>query len=154
MKNNISIKLKAIFLLIVFALNTVVGFACAMGHLVTVTHSHGNDALPHQHGSDASHHHGSGHHHHGTEALTHTGPAEKEKGGCCSDEVVKFQHIEKNLTQNVKVGYDAPVFFLIKNSFFNTCIFKAYQPAPQKSIASFFHPPPPDILIAIQRFQI
>lgn len=31
MKSTISIKIKAAFLLVVFALNTVVGFACSLG---------------------------------------------------------------------------------------------------------------------------
>ena len=50
MKKNSSIQLKAAFLLIVFALNTVLGFACSMGLDMGYNKSHhGGISLAHFH---------------------------------------------------------------------------------------------------------
>ena len=113
MKRNISIKLKAALFLIVFSMNTLISFACAMGVELgfnsqhhdeeeateTTVHLHA-DGKKHQHHDEVTKHH-------------QDSKEDSEKTGCCNDGVIKFQ-------------------FTI----------------------DFFHPPPPDIRILIQSFQI
>ena len=60
MKKNISIQLKAAFLLIVFGLNTMVGFACAIGVDMgfNTTNHHDEEATEvHQHADGSKHDH-------------------------------------------------------------------------------------------------
>ncbi len=53
MKRNISIKLKAAFLIIVFGMNTVIGFVCAMGvNMGYNVHHHESEEMEHH---DAMH---------------------------------------------------------------------------------------------------
>ena len=183
MKGNISIQLKAAFLITVFSINTVIGFVCAMGVNMGFNskHHHGDDkeametAVPvngkeHQrHDEESIHHHdvdeeatetsvhvdGKEHQHHDEETKHHHDSKEdSEKGGCCNDGVIKFQNLEKNLNQNNTPVIYAHVFATILSDFWNVNIFNCAKALAQQYKASVFHPPPTDILIAIQRFQI
>ena len=142
MNRNTSIRLKAASLVIVFSLNTIVGFACAMGVNMgfNTTHHHDHET------DDVTVAAGTKKHHHDSKETA-------EKGGCCNDKVINFQNLDKRLSQNANVAINAPVFVAILRSFFGIDIFKPAQKTPQRHFA-FFHPPPPDILIVIQRFQI
>jgi len=163
MKRNISIQLKAAFLLTVFALNTVVGLACAIGldmsfntkhhdeeqKIKTPIHVH-SDGHKHEHNKVANKHK----HDHGNEAnkRNHEEKKAPEKDGCCTDEVVKFQNVEKNLTP--KTNIDAPSFVAIVSTFIGIDLYNITKAFPPKKIVRFFYPPPPDILISIQKFQV
>jgi len=163
MKRNSSIQLKAAFLLIVFAMNTVVGLACAVGvdmsfntkhhdeeqEIKTPVHVHAN-GHKHEHKKEAGKHK----HEHGNEANKHKHVEKKApaKEGCCTDEVVKFQNVEKNLA--AKIVIDAPAFVAILSTFPGINLYNITKAFPQKSIVPFFYPPPPDILISIQKFQV
>ncbi len=154
MKKNISIQLKAAVLLIVFGLNTIVGFACGIGidmgfnsthheeEKATVNHVHDN-------GKSDDHYNPSANHQHEAKKAD-----SKEKKGCCNDEVQKLQSLDKALNQNAKTAIDAPVFAAIISTFLGIDIFNSAKAYPPKYIARFFYPPPPDIRIAIQSFQI
>ena len=152
MKRNISIQFKAALLLTVFATNTVMGFACAIGIDMGFNTKHHDDGEATE---TPVHFHADGKkHEHPKEANTHNLADKKspEKGGCCNDEVVKFQNIEKNLA--AKTIIDAPAFVAIVSTFLGINLYNITKALPQKNIVRFFYPPPPDILIAIQRFQI
>jgi hypothetical protein len=176
MKRRLSIQLKALFLLIVFASNTAVGFACALGvdmgfntsnhnavEEATEIHVHA-DGEKHVHEKEASaattHEHQDGvKHQHDSEPAKQvpTGDSKsftKSPGGCCSDDVQKFQNLDKNLNQNVNAGIDVPVFFAIVSTFLGIDLSQGNKDFPPKYKARFFYPPPPDIRIAIQSFQI
>ncbi len=155
MKRNISIQLKAAFLLLVFAFNTVVGFACAVGINMGFNAPHHHDEEEAIETTVHHHHHAGGkaHQHHDKAVKHHHDSKENsEKGGCCNDKVVKFQNVDKNLT--AKTIINAPAFVAITTTFFGIDLFNIKKPFPHKEIVRFFYPPPPDILIAIQRFQI
>ena len=154
MKGNISIQLKAAFLIIVFSLNTVIGFACAMGVDMGFNSKHHHD--DDEEATETSVHvNGKKHQHHDQETKHHHDSKEdSEKGGCCNDGVIKFQNLEKNLNQNNTPVIYAHVFATILSDFWNVNIFNCAKALPQQYKASVFHPPPTDILIAIQRFQI
>jgi hypothetical protein len=154
MKRNISIQLKATLLLIVFSMNTVIGFACSMGIDMgfNTTHHHDEEATAttvHVHADGKKQHHqdeANRHHHDSKE--------NSEKGGCCNDGVMKFQNLDKILAPNANTFINAPVFVAILNSFLGIDMFRQPQVSHQKFIAQFSHPPPTDIRILIQSFQI
>jgi len=88
MKSNKVIQLKAVFLLAVFILNTMVGFACAVGMDM---------------GFNSKHHH----HKEGTTLHHH-----QDNENCCNDEAIQFSQLDKLLTQAVNTGVEAPVALL------------------------------------------
>ena len=151
MQKDISIKLKATLLLIVFSMNTVVGFACAMGVDMGYNNSHheaeATEVAVHVHADGKKHHHDKkpvANHHDKKDA--------SKKDDCCTNEVMQFQQLDKSLA--AKVGIDIPVFVAISTAYFGINIFETVKLPAQKYTARHFHPPPPDIRIAIQRFQI
>ncbi len=171
MKGISSIKLKATFLLTVFGLNTVVGFACAMGLDMSInTSQHETEAnkIPiHIHADGKKHHHqqepvtsthvhtnGKKHKHNNEQATENQDEKEtskKDKDGCCNDDIFKFQSLDKAL--NAKTGIDATVLVTLVSSFLRIDICK--EPAvPTLHTNRYLFPPPPDILTNIQRFQI
>ncbi len=155
MKGNISIKLKAALLLIVFSLNTVIGFACAMGVDMSFNTTHHHDEEEATKTTIHVHADGKKHNHHDEAAKHHHNSKEdSEKGGCCNDGVIKFQNLDKTLAQNANAAINAPVFVALLSRFAGVDIFRQSQVSHQKYIAQFFHPPPPDTRILIQSFQI
>ncbi|MBX9785444.1 MAG: hypothetical protein K2X48_19335 [Chitinophagaceae bacterium] len=149
-----SIQLKAALLLLVFSLNTIIGFACAVGIDMRVNTPHHDN----QEATDI---------HEPTDGVTHNHnriaekrqheenkPQKKEKGGCCNDDVQKFQSLDKALNQNVKTVIDVPAFAVIISAFLGIDILNSAKAYPPKYKARYFYPPPSDIRIAIQRFQI
>lgn len=155
MKKNISIQLKAALLLVVFGLNTLVGFACAVGVDMGFNSPHHQGEVAakevHVHSDGKKHEHHKKADKHGHEE---TKTEKKENDGCCNDDVQKFQQLDKAITQNAKTVIDAPAFVTIISTFLGIDIFNTIQTYPPKCIARYFYPPPPDIRIAIQSFQI
>ncbi len=154
-----SIKIKSAFLLTVFSLNTLMGFACAMGLDMGYNKSHhteeATEVLVHVHADGKKHHHENepkkSHH---DEPITnhHDKKDASKKDDCCTGDVLQFNQLDKSLA--AKVGIDIPVFVAIVTVYFGINIFETVQLPAQKYTAPHFHPPPPDICIAIQRFQI
>lgn len=158
MKKNRAIQAKAIFLLIVFMTNTILGFACSVGLNTNLKRSHHHEAaidkdpLPFQ-GMVAGHtatesdksHTGQHHDHHSKEG----------KDKCCNDLVVKFEKIEKLGPQSFKIIV-APAF-LIAALPFPDCfeVYSPYSLLPDRKNLVYYHSPPGRaIRIAIQSFQI
>lgn len=174
MNRNLSIKLKALFLLVVFATNTAVGFACAIGMDMGFNTSHHNEteepAEVHIHDDGTKHVHEK----EPSEITVHThkdgikNQLEIEQarqmpvggsnlftnkdGGCCTNGVQEFQNLDKNVTVNT--GINVPVFVAILSTYFDIDFSTALKDFPVNYKARFYYPPPPDIRIAIQRFQI
>ena len=149
MKQNITIQLKAAFLIIVFALNTVVGFACAIGIDMgfNTTHHHDGEATETHSADKICQHHKPGKHHHDSKESS-------ENGGCCNDHVIKFQNLDKSVNTNVKTSINHTVMIAFVTGPFGNNTFKYKQVPAHKYYLPFFHPPPPDIRILIQSFQI
>ncbi len=157
MKSILTIQLKAAFLLIVFSLNTVIGFACAIGIDMGYNskHHHDDDEAT----EAAIHVHADGKiHNHDNEAVNHLHKADAhkscdDKDNCCHDKVTKFSLLDKAIPQS---SADNPIFFTaFISSFYNIDILVASQIIKStKYFVRGHHPPIPDILIAIQRFQI
>lgn len=153
MKRIISIQLKAALLLVVFGLNIMVGFACGIGIDMGFNTSHHDEEQAteiHVHGNGNKHDH---HNQVKKDEHKQNTPEKKEKKGCCNDEVQKLQSLDKALNQNAKT-INVPVFVAIVTSFLGIDVFKIAKTCPPKYKNRFFYPPPPDIRIAIQSFQI
>lgn len=174
MNRNLSIKLKALFLLVVFATNTAVGFACAIGVDMGFNSLHHSEtAVPaevHVHDDGKKHVHekepsevtthvqadGINHQHDSEPAkqipVDGINSLTKNDGGCCTNEVQEFQNLDKNVSVNTSIN--VPVFVAILSTYFDTDFSTTLKDFPVNYKARFFYPPPPDIRIAIQRFQI
>ena len=157
MNKTLAIQLKAAFLLFIFSLNMFVGFACSIGIVVngspqhakeitktthTHTHTHGNkDSKDHQLNGHKSHDHKKDHQN------------KKDKKGCCNDEVQKIQQLDKNINTIAK-NLSIDNFFTITQLYYRADTKQFLIANPAKLRERFFYPPPPNILINIQRFQI
>ena len=143
MKSNISIQLKAVFLLIVFSMNMIIGFACAVGIDMCFNNSHHAEIEITSH--EGSHHH--------NKADKHS----KSKGGkenCCNDEVIKFSRVDKSLC-NVFTCPNTIFFTTLIYSFYNVDVLHTFKSSANfKYFVRSHHPPIPDIRISIQSFQI
>ena len=160
-------KIKAAFLLLVFALNTVVSFACSVGlvdfskdhHKSDAQHSHDK---PHSH-DDASHSHDKASHNHGDNAghqqQSETSVASPSEDGnnCCSDDVIKVSALDKAVTsvnQNplpLPVEVMAAIYAFILPDCYKAALLIKPKPPSDRSWASTDHT---NIRIAIQSFQI
>ena len=163
-----SIKIKAAFLLIAFGLNTVVGFACSLGldlgynsdhHQKNLDKHETTEAVVHIHadGKKHIHHekkskpdHSTTHHH---EKKGNPYREKEEEGNCCTDQVLKLEKTDKAIPQSLNIIHPA----------FQVCFFDVFYDVTLptndivKNIKQFvrsYHPPIPDIRIAIQSFQI
>lgn len=174
MTRNLTIKLKAFFLLFVFTINTAVGFTCALSVDMgsnSLQHSKTNEALEvhvHDDGKKhvhekasvvvASHVHEDGieHQHNNASSKQNTTASSdlptNDDGGCCANEVQKFQDLDKNVSVNI--GISVPVFIAMLSTYFKIEYSTVIKTFPANFKARLYYPPPPNILIVIQRFQI
>jgi hypothetical protein len=154
MKSNISIQVKTAFLLLIFAFNMAVSIACFIGvdmGFNTIHHHDEEDKEVHVHPSRAKHEHHNkpANHDHGE-----NNTESKEKGGCCNDSVIKLSQIEKSIPQ--PYAYVSPIFFTaFIASYYNIDILYPSQiTGSVKYFVRNYHPPIPNIRIAIHCFQI
>jgi hypothetical protein len=164
MLNQRKYKIIAVFLLTVFSLNTVVGFACSVGIDMGFNSKHHHDeesteAVVHIHADGKkhvhyekkeNHNHSKSHHH--EQAYNHH-ESDKKKDNCCNDEVTKFSQVDKTVPQSVNIIH--PIFLI---SYFDA-LYNVVLPSSDivKDIKQFvrsYHPPISNIRIAIQSFQI
>ena len=165
MKINTPIQLKAAFLMIVFSLNTIIGFACAVGVDMGFNSKHhheeeATEAVVHVHKNGKQHvHHEkkNGHSHnksHSHDLATHQHKSGSDKDNCCNDKVKNFQQLDKSVPNSVNVIH--PIFFTaFLASYYNINILPHSDIVKDiKPFVRSYHPPIPDIRIAIQSFQI
>ena len=177
MRQNKSIKLKAAFLLTVFALNTVVAFACSMGlnmgynkhhhstekvQPVASAHSHSHEpgTKPHHHTTPATHSHDGNakhshdrNHSHGNDAASHQNEKSSSNDDCCTDTAIKIQTEHKKLQQSQSFDIKAPVFVAFLSAFLGLDLAPERATTATKFLVPQYYPPP-DIRIAIQSFLI
>ncbi len=160
MQKNISIQLKAAFLLIVFSLNTIVGFACSIGMDMGFNTGHhdggkATETSVHIHADGKKHvHHKkvSEHQHNALPNEDHKSTDKKDN--CCNDSVIKITQLDKAVPQAVTITH--PAFFAVFVSSFYHVDF-SFSSQVVKNIKHFlrsYHPPISDIRITIQSFQI
>ena len=150
MKKENAIQLKAAFLLIVFSLNTVIGFACAVGLDIGFNHKH-------HHEKDETTLQKTSHHHDKTYHYNEADNNYKLKGGkdnCCNSQVIKFTLLDKAVPQALNAVN--PIFLI---AFFSSyysidILYTSYLGKSTKYFVRSHHPPITNIRIAIQSFQI
>ena len=133
-------------------MNIIIGFACAVGVDMGFNTQHHDEEQTittpmhvqsgghkHKHNSKDNKHH-------------HNNKNSNEKDGCCNDVVLKFQNVEKNIV--AKIIIDAPHSVAIFSTFPSCNLFNINCGYPQKKLLRFFYPPPLDLLILIQKFQV
>ena len=169
MKPPTTIKIKALFLLVTFSLNSVVGFACSVGVDMGFNshHHHSHDSGKHHEHSDADNHHEhdgskSHGHEHGLKSNSYsdfdhniasfTSPGEDN---CCKDFVVGFQNMDKMVAkvcggiQQLQAAISPYIIPVITGLDLNKGFLRHFQ-IPPKEIDL----PPPDIMIIVQSFLI
>jgi hypothetical protein len=164
MKKNISIQFKAALLLAVFGLNTVVGFACAIGIDMGFNSKHHHDeesteAVVHIHADGKkhihqekknTHEHSKPHHHYQDK---NDNKSNEEKDNCCNDQVLKFEQTEKSVPHSLNIIH--PLFLIaFFDVFYNVTLPYFDIVKDIKQFVRNYHPPIADIRIAIQSFQI
>lgn len=155
MKINKSIQLKAAILLTVFALNTVVSFACSLGLKMGYNnHHHEQESKAatsghHHEGAVAAHHS----HHHNEVAAGHHQNDVPEKDDCCNKNAVQIQHADKSLVHAAGFIIKAPVFVAFMSAYLGLEMKHDKLITGVRYFVSRYYPPP-DIRIAIQSFQI
>ena len=94
--------IKAIVLLIVFSLNTVVSFACSLGGLFHSFHHHPSSATATE--ERGHHHHEEGHHHDQSNTAHHheEHAPDKPADDCCSKNVVPLDKVEKAASRAIE----------------------------------------------------
>lgn len=149
----------------VFAMNTVVGFACAIGidmgfntkhhheeeATEAVVHVH-KDGKKHVHQeSKEKHDHDKSHHHDEANNNHKTGNG---KDDCCNDKVRSFEQLDKSVPNSLSILH--PVFFAaFVASYYNINLLPYSNVVTDKrQFVRSYHPPIPDIRMAIQSFQI
>ena len=143
MKRNRSTQLKSGFILIIFSLNMVIGFACAVGIKMGFNSCHEEKfekittKASHQHDKKQSHH-----------------KSKSCKDNCCNDHVVKISQVEKSLPQSF-AGINPVLLATLISSFYNIDVLSTRSAlANTKYFIRGHHPPIPDIRISIRSFQI
>jgi hypothetical protein len=158
MKRSPSIRLKAAFLLLLFSLNTVVGFACAVGFDMDFNSSHHQEEKTVIAHKDVSAHQHSELHSHNDQndpAAKDHHSSKKSKDNCCTDEVAKFAKVDKLTPQSSDLGINSVFFTAFLSTFYHFDVFVSASHTPNnKFFVRTHHPPIPDIRVAIQSFQI
>src|SRR6266542_6384535 len=124
MKNIKSIQIKAAFLLMVFSLNVIIGFACAMGldmgFNATHHHEEATKISVHVHAD------GKKHIHHGKTDNDHD-KSKDGKDNCCNDKVTKFSQLDKSVPQSSNAALNPIFVTAFVSSFYNVDILPAYK---------------------------
>ena len=151
MKAFSSIQIKAAFLTIVFLLNTVVGFACAMGMDVEPNGHHHQKTETSLVGKN-SHEHNEAHEHDGDASEHHSSKVPKDN--CCKDEVSKITKGDK-IVQSSDFKFLTLPLFTLPNAIYFLGSVNSFPINTKTTYAVWrYRPPISDIRIAIQSFQI
>lgn len=144
-------KSKAIFLLVIFLLNTVVGFGCTLGMEVShdENHSHAK-AAPHVH-KDHDHHHTGGDEH---KTAPVSGLNFSKEDLCCKNLVNDLVTQSKLVPESGKVQVVLPVMWLPDYSYALLIPVTGIEVDQRIYVDQRERPPNKDIRIVIQSFQI
>jgi len=130
MSQKTAISLKAVFLLIVFFLNTAIGFACAVQSGLLTTHHHDMHQMHVKH--------------HNHKEQTHR---------CCGDGMVKFALVDKSKSYQDD-SLQSPVFALLFPVLNLNILPEGHLFAGHRYTALRQYPPPVDIYVSVRSFRI
>ena len=163
LKKVTSIQVKAGILLFVFSLNMMKGLACSLESVIGLSdHAHcteatesgsrlANDGKITFHRNNNSHKQQS---HSGLDKRSLQLKSEGSDDDCCTDSVVKFNCLDKSVTQNINASFGGLFLVAVISNFLFIDIFKGPAIAAYIYISPHFHPPAPDIRVFIRSFQI
>ena len=173
MKRSRSIQYKAVFLLIVFSLSTVVSFACAAGLNMGYNEDHHktqDNPSAMEHSLITDHHSKNGDHKHARVNSGASSNHKKERGhqvnwpvdtkestpdDCCRDEAAKFEKSDKLSPQTLNYNLQAQsITSAIKPYFHLDAITDFLHTPNSRYFIRNHHPPIADTRIAIQSFLI
>lgn len=145
MKDIKSIQIKALVLLVVFSLNILVGFACAVGIDMGYNSQHHHDEKAVAKNSTQHH----------DEMINHHDDSEDCPNNCCKDKVTKITQADKLVPESYKTELN-PIFFATFISAFyqSNILFLYLTNKADKHFVRSTPPTIPDIRIAIQSFLI
>lgn len=158
MKRCLSIQLKGILLLVVFSLNTLVGFACSVGldmGFNSKHHKEEKDVVAHSHAhANPKAHHGHEEKAHDENANDHHSSSE-DKDNCCKDQMTKLAKADKLMPHPVDFNIHPVFFTAFLSTFFHVDFSPIHSHTPDnKLFVRCHHPPISNIRVAIQSFQI
>ena len=157
MRGKFCLKVKAFFLLMVFCLNIIVGFACAagldMGFNSAHHHHHDSDMI---NGSDSMDSHEvevakQQHHHHDKELNKNN---KETDDNCCNKGVAEFSQSDKILAQIVTTGIQTPVVSINYTSYQLAYLATTASNIQKIQVTRRCFPTSPGIRVSIQSFQI
>ena len=160
MKREKYIQVKALFLLIVFSLNTLLGFACSIGIDMGYNskHHHNENSVSEDQPYKTS---GNCHADYSDEenVLTPTNDEESDSSkdhDCCSNGVLKFLTLDKKITPSTAVDLNTSVLLMAVQFAYQIDLlhYLKNNTARVHYFVRSDHPPIPDIRIAIQSFLI
>ncbi|MBN9484570.1 MAG: hypothetical protein J0H46_14545 [Bacteroidetes bacterium] len=141
-------RIKAFLLMMVFSLNTIIGFACSIGVKMGYNnHHHEKPVLA------AS----SSHHDHNIEQNKEHQHSQNSSGGkddCCSHGVTSFNLLDKATANSVSILHPVFATAFVLSFYTPWALRKMFIPKNIRAFAQTYHPPIPDIRVAIQSFQI
>jgi hypothetical protein len=150
---------KALPLLIIFSLNTVVSFACSFSSLFHGFHHQNSSSTTIEHKHSANHHDPQGEkkkHDHGDQPnhKHDSGSSSNSKDDCCSSAVVQIEKLEKAVSRTIEAPHAifvASLFAVYEKLSFLSGLKNTFFP---DHVRWRFSATIPDIRIAIQSFQI
>ena len=142
-------------MIVVFAMNTVVGFACAVGVDMGFNSKHHHDDDEATEMSVHVHADGTKHNHHNAEGKhNHHNEDNSKKDDCCNDKVLKISQTDKAVPP-VSTLLNPIFATAFISSFYSIDVLYTHLQIPNiKYFLQNYHPPIPDIRIAVQSFQI
>lgn len=146
MQSKITIQIKAAFLLVVFSLNSIMGFACSLGIDLGYNRGHHTPIVTNEEQTPG--------HCDFTEPSAESNSAPAEHHDCCKDEVVKFTLSDKSPASSIKL--DAPAQFALDvAAMYFLSVWNPQQVSTIHYYVQSDHPPiSKDIRVAIQSFLI
>ena len=135
----------------VFSLNIIIGFACAMGLDMGFNSHHVDEEITIA--DNHSHHHDQSHHH--DEADNDHNKSKDGKDNCCNDKVMKFTQLDKSVPQSSNPVINPVFLTAFVSSFYHVDVLHSSNVT--TNIKPFVRSTPPtisDIRIVIQSFQI
>lgn len=153
MKPNKVIQLKAIFLLIVFSLNTLIGFACAVGMNMGFNKKHHHHEDPVSSVTVSHHHKSTTHHHHHDGDLTKKNATKTDN--CCTDKASQLSGSDKQLAQTINSGIETPVALVFLHFLYSSDLSSLHiQDTKKNPVVRPFILNSRGIRVSIQSFQI
>lgn len=144
-------KSKAIFLLVVFLLNTVVGFACALGMETNGVENHSHAESVHHSHQDHDHQHSDSHEHN---SITVPGLGFSKEDHCCKTLVNDLVTQSKLVPENGKVQVVLPILLFPTYSYLLLVPVTSIESDQSIYVDQRERPPNQDIRIIIKSFQI